>query len=305
MRRKLSVFLAFVMVFAVACSSLSASAHSGRTDSSGGHRDNKNKSGLGSYHYHCGGHPAHLHSNGVCPYNTASTKPQTPAKPHTPTKPQTSTKPLTSIKPQPKVSVIVNGEAVPFDTPPVMVNDRVMIPMRTILERIGVTVLWDQESSASVGITKQNSVCIYDKGLLSNGAPSGYQVFINGELQSGDVLPQNIGNRLFVPLRTVAQAFGAQVNWDGVTQTVTITSNISLSDRLSAYEVSSIESFTSSKAKEFLHLRGYTIVQDELNFIYIDGQKYWKFIVSSNETPNTQVQIMVSCYGTIVEIPLY
>ncbi len=27
-------------------------AHSGRTDSSGGHKDNKNKSGLGYYHYH-------------------------------------------------------------------------------------------------------------------------------------------------------------------------------------------------------------------------------------------------------------
>ena len=47
-----------------------AFAHSGRTDSSGGHHDNKNKSGLGSYHYHCGGHPAHLHENGVCPYDT-------------------------------------------------------------------------------------------------------------------------------------------------------------------------------------------------------------------------------------------
>ena len=43
-------------------------AHSGRTDSSGGHRDNKNRSGLGSYHYHCGGYPAHLHSGGHCPY---------------------------------------------------------------------------------------------------------------------------------------------------------------------------------------------------------------------------------------------
>ena len=44
-------------------------AHSGRTDSRGGHKDNKNKSGLGRYHYHCGGHPAHLHPNGVCPYD--------------------------------------------------------------------------------------------------------------------------------------------------------------------------------------------------------------------------------------------
>ncbi len=42
-------------------------AHSGRTDSSGGHKDNKNKSGLGYYHYHHGYGP-HLHTGGVCPY---------------------------------------------------------------------------------------------------------------------------------------------------------------------------------------------------------------------------------------------
>ena len=56
---------------------IEAEAHSGRTDSHGGHKDNKNKSGLGSYHYHCGGHSAHLHENGVCPYDTtvAETKP--------------------------------------------------------------------------------------------------------------------------------------------------------------------------------------------------------------------------------------
>ena len=46
----------------------SAFAHGGRTDGSGGHKDNKNKSGLGGYHYHCGGYPAHLHTGGVCPY---------------------------------------------------------------------------------------------------------------------------------------------------------------------------------------------------------------------------------------------
>lgn len=49
-----------------------AEAHGGRTDSSGGHKDNKNKSGLGYYHYHCGGHPAHLHTDGVCPYSSNS-----------------------------------------------------------------------------------------------------------------------------------------------------------------------------------------------------------------------------------------
>lgn len=50
-----------------------ASAHPGRLRSDGGHADNKNVEGLGYYHYHCGtnysDHPAHLHPNGVCPYD--------------------------------------------------------------------------------------------------------------------------------------------------------------------------------------------------------------------------------------------
>lgn len=56
----------------IGCNPIVAEAHSGRTDSSGGHRDNKNASGLGSYHYHCGGYPAHLHTDGICPYSTAA-----------------------------------------------------------------------------------------------------------------------------------------------------------------------------------------------------------------------------------------
>lgn len=61
----------FLTVIMVICMLITASAHSGRTDANGGHRDNKNKSGLGSYHYHCGGYPAHLHDGGVCPYTAA------------------------------------------------------------------------------------------------------------------------------------------------------------------------------------------------------------------------------------------
>ena len=43
--------------------SFQAFAHSGGTDSNGGHYDNIN----GGYHYHHG-HPAHDHPNGECPY---------------------------------------------------------------------------------------------------------------------------------------------------------------------------------------------------------------------------------------------
>lgn len=78
-KKHLAIFMAFFMftffIVPVAPNtnfSLVAKAHSGRTDSKGGHHDYKNVSGLGSYHYHCGGRPAHLHPNGKCPYSASS-----------------------------------------------------------------------------------------------------------------------------------------------------------------------------------------------------------------------------------------
>ena len=71
--RILTVLLACMLI------SSTAFAHSGRTDSAGGHHDYKNVSGLGSYHYHHG-YPAHLHPNGVCPYSSTAQTSSSSAK---------------------------------------------------------------------------------------------------------------------------------------------------------------------------------------------------------------------------------
>lgn len=71
-KNKKKIITAFLCLTIITIMSGSAYGHSGRTDSRGGHKDNQNKSGLGSYHYHCGGNPAHLHTNGVCPYSSSS-----------------------------------------------------------------------------------------------------------------------------------------------------------------------------------------------------------------------------------------
>ncbi|HOZ54449.1 MAG TPA: Ig-like domain-containing protein [Clostridia bacterium] len=68
--KKLIKKVALIMLIVFMALAKTVFAHSGRTDSSGGHKDNQNISGLGSYHYHCGGNPAHLHQNGVCPYSS-------------------------------------------------------------------------------------------------------------------------------------------------------------------------------------------------------------------------------------------
>lgn len=48
-KRILSVTAAALLVLAFP---FTAYAHGGRTDGNGGHKDNKNASGLGYYHYH-------------------------------------------------------------------------------------------------------------------------------------------------------------------------------------------------------------------------------------------------------------
>lgn len=99
MKKRLIIFTTIAILFS---QPFAVDAHQGRTDSSGGHRDNKNKSGLGPYHYHCGGHPAHLHTNG-CPYKGGGESSAPTPKPQTPrTKPQ--------IKPQiTKESIVKKG----------------------------------------------------------------------------------------------------------------------------------------------------------------------------------------------------
>ncbi len=59
MKKKMCCFALTLLLLAAP-----ASAHSGRSDSSGGHYDRA----TGEYHYHHG-YPAHQHENGICPYD--------------------------------------------------------------------------------------------------------------------------------------------------------------------------------------------------------------------------------------------
>ena len=53
MKKRLIAVMFFVSVL-VTVVPLGVVSHGGRTDGSGGHNDNNNVSGLGSYHYHHG-----------------------------------------------------------------------------------------------------------------------------------------------------------------------------------------------------------------------------------------------------------
>lgn len=63
--KKILILLTALLLISLV--TIMAFAHSGRTDSNGGHYDHS----TGEYHYHHG-RSAHQHPNGVCPYSSSN-----------------------------------------------------------------------------------------------------------------------------------------------------------------------------------------------------------------------------------------
>jgi len=110
------------------------------------------------------------------------------------------------------VTVLVNGQAMSFDQPPVMRNGRVFVPMRAIFERLGSTVVYSNGNINAQG----NGHSVH----LSIGSTD---ATVNGNPLKMDVAPFSVAGRTEVPLRFVAQALGANVNWNSNNSTVAIT----------------------------------------------------------------------------------
>lgn len=117
---------------------------------------------------------------------------------------------------QEDITVMVDGKAVAFtDQKPVMVEDRVLVPLHGVFNALGAVVEYIEETE-SVFASKRSSYITLEIG--SN------ELYVNGTAVTLDVPSQLIQDRTMVPLRAVAEAFGADVTWDDGTNTVYITS---------------------------------------------------------------------------------
>lgn len=112
------------------------------------------------------------------------------------------------------ITVKVNGEAVTFDQPPMIQDERTLVPLRAIFEAMGASVEWDQETQTVTASRSSDTVS------LTIGSSMLYK---NNEAVMLDVPAQIVNERTLVPARAVAESFGALVDWNGETQTVVIT----------------------------------------------------------------------------------
>lgn len=109
------------------------------------------------------------------------------------------------------IGVTLGGSPVSLNPAPVERAGRVFVPLRGIFERMGATVVY---SAGQINATGNNRSISLRIGSTSAS--------VNGEAQTLDVAPFIIGASTYVPLRFIAQALGATVNWDGTNHVVAI-----------------------------------------------------------------------------------
>lgn len=120
---------------------------------------------------------------------------------------------MTTVLAAPQVSVLVNGQKLVSEVPAQIIDGNTMVPLRAIFEALGAKVDWD-DATKTVYSEKGDT-----KVDLTIGVKN---INVNGAGKALEVAPLIISGNTLVPVRAIAEAYGATVGWTDATKTVTI-----------------------------------------------------------------------------------
>lgn len=125
------------------------------------------------------------------------------------------------------VNIVIDGEELNLDVAPQIIDGRVMVPIRSVLENLGALVKWDDEtqtvsarkSSKTVSLEIGSNDVTLDKGETNDDGSA------KTETIQTDVAAQLVSDRTLVPLIVISEAMGYSVDWNDETYTVSITTD--------------------------------------------------------------------------------
>lgn len=130
----------------------------------------------------------------------------------------------------------VNGESKEIDagngTTPVIYNGRTLLPIRALIDELGGKLDWlDSERKITIQLDGTKVELWVDKETAT----------VNGTNRTLDVAPTIINQRTMLPLRFIAENLGCKLDWDGTTQTVTLSYGIPMKwyEKEYTYQISS------------------------------------------------------------------
>lgn len=125
------------------------------------------------------------------------------------------------------IQVTINGIYQTYDQPPVIENNRTLVPLRGVFESLGATVKWDPA----------NREITAEKGKQAIWLKIGSKTTkVNGTMKDIDVPAKIINGRTMVPLRFVSEALGADVKWIVDKNIVQVTADLSEQEVLPQFQ---------------------------------------------------------------------
>ncbi|MCL2497411.1 MAG: stalk domain-containing protein [Symbiobacteriaceae bacterium] len=112
----------------------------------------------------------------------------------------------------------INGVFTPMDVPPVIIEGRTMLPIRFVADPLGAAVGWDPDTSKVTVQLKDTKLELWIG--QSNAVINGKTLPIDAA--NANVRPLIINGRTMLPLRFVSENLGCDLDWDAVTQQVTL-----------------------------------------------------------------------------------
>ncbi|SEA62516.1 Collagen triple helix repeat-containing protein [Paenibacillus sp. ov031] len=116
-----------------------------------------------------------------------------------------------------EISIIVNDSVVQSDVKPVVHKGTTLIPLRVLEESLGVSLNWNS-STQTITVFKGDALGV----LIIRNPTASVKI---GDVEEKVVLDQPakiIQNRVMVPVRFIAELFGAKVVWNPTIKTIII-----------------------------------------------------------------------------------
>lgn len=112
------------------------------------------------------------------------------------------------------ISVLIDGVKLYTPQAPVMIQGRVMLPMRSIFEALDASVKWNQKTKTVTAVKDGTTVILKINSKTAT---------INNKTVALDVPAKNLKGNTMVPVRFVSEALGQKIGWNSKTKTVTVT----------------------------------------------------------------------------------
>lgn len=109
---------------------------------------------------------------------------------------------------------MLNGYPVYFeDAQPIIINNRVLVPLRTVAEELDCEVSWEPPKYVTVSNVEKKFVLTIDSNQI---------LYESGGIGTLDVAPTIIDGRTYMPVRFVSEEMGMEVDWNDESRIVFI-----------------------------------------------------------------------------------